>query len=474
MARMTSSRQKRQGVPLLVALLAVGCQRSTPLQRNGDVVDGAAGAAQPDLAAPTPLDGRGGGFEVGAATDLAAAPTTCAEDVQAARPALDLLLLIDRSGSMSTIVKGSRFPKWVLVRDGLVGFVKQPETAGLGMGVQFFPLQPSACATDDDCQRDGDFCQAPGLCRMGDRYSEMACGRGFALCLIGSTCVPGGTCPVSGAVCADIGKPCPGAGATDDVCQPVAKSCFEFTDCSPAPYRAPLVPLVELPAGQTQVLAGLAQASARGRATPILAAASGVLEHLRAHLAANPGRRPVLVMATDGGTFGCNETNAQIVAALQKAAQGAPSIPTYLIGVAEDAANMDLKAFAVAGGTSTPFVIADSGDLDRRFLDVLNQIRSKESACDFTIPAPQQGKVAFDRVNVDLSVKGATPATQAVLYVHDAARCDATRGGWYYDVDPATGQPTRIILCDTSCRSFKGDGTNKVAIRFGCQTRVID
>jgi hypothetical protein len=456
----------------LALALLVACQRSTPLQRTGDGRDGATGVALPDLGAPEAIDGRGPSFEVGAASDLPAAPTTCAEDVQTARPALDLLLLIDRSGSMSTVAKGSRFPKWVLVRDGLIGFVKQPETAGLGMGVQFFPLQPGACTTDDDCKRDGDFCQAPGLCRVGDQYSAMACGRGFALCLLGSTCVPGGQCPMSGAVCGDIGQPCP--GGIGEICQPVGKSCFEFTDCSAAPYKTPLVPIVELPGGQAQVLAGLAQASARGQATPIFAAASGVLEHLRGHQAANPGRRPVLVMATDGGTFGCNDTNAQIVAALQKAAQAIPSIPTYLIGVAEDAGSMDLKAFAVAGGTGTPFAVADSGDLDRRFLDVLNQIRAKEAACDFTIPTPQQGKVAFDRVNVDLQVKGATPATQAVLYVRDASRCDAARGGWYYDVDPATGQPSRILLCDTSCRSWKGDGSNRVAIRFGCQTRVID
>jgi hypothetical protein len=116
-------------------------------------------------------------------------------------------------------------------------------------------------------------------------------------------------------------------------------------------------------------------------------------------------------------------------------------------------------------------VVADSGDLDRRFLDVLNQIRSKEAACDFTIPTPKQGALAFDRVNVELQLAG---TASPVLYVRDPARCDATRGGWHYDVDPAQGTPTRVILCDASCRQWKGDAGNRVAIRFGCQTRVID
>jgi hypothetical protein len=469
----TTTTTTRAALALSVALLAA-CQRDAPLRDRGAGNDsGRDAAAGFDVAVALGPDAPAGGFEVQSGNDSAPLPTTCGEEVQTARPALDLLLLIDRSGSMSVNVKGSALPKWVLVRNGLTGFVKQPETAGLGMGVQFFPLQPLTCTRDADCPRDGDFCQMPGLCRIGAGFGQLLCGRGFAFCPAGGTCVPGGRCPVSGADCADLGQPCPGAaaGGVPDICQPLPPSCFELVDCAPAPYRTPLVPLVELPAGQAQVLAGLAQASARGQGTPILAAATGALDHLRAHVEANRGRRPVLVLATDGSTFGCHDTEAQIVAALAQAARGTPAIPTYVIGVAEDAAMMDLKSFAAAGGTGTPFVVADSGDLDRRFLDVLDQIRSKEAACDFTIPTPKQGALAFDRVNVELQLAG---TASPVLYVRDPARCDATRGGWHYDVDPAQGTPTRVILCDASCRQWKGDAGNRVAIRFGCQTRVID
>jgi hypothetical protein len=49
------------------------------------------------------------------------------------------------------------------------------------------------------------------------------------------------------------------------------------------------------------------------------------------------------------------------------------------------------------------------------------------------------------------------------------------RGGWYYDADPATGgTPTRIIVCEATCKKWKGDAMASVDLRVGCRTRVID
>jgi hypothetical protein len=59
--------------------------------------------------------------------------------------------------------------------------------------------------------------------------------------------------------------------------------------------------------------------------------------------------------------------------------------------------------------------------------------------------------------------------------VASPARCDAVRGGWYYDVDPATGgNPTRISTCEATCRRFKTDTASEVSLTFGCATRVIE
>jgi hypothetical protein len=49
------------------------------------------------------------------------------------------------------------------------------------------------------------------------------------------------------------------------------------------------------------------------------------------------------------------------------------------------------------------------------------------------------------------------------------------RGGWYYDVDPAMGKPTRVIACPATCSEFKaGTGKSQVSLAYGCRTRTID
>jgi hypothetical protein len=52
-------------------------------------------------------------------------------------------------------------------------------------------------------------------------------------------------------------------------------------------------------------------------------------------------------------------------------------------------------------------------------------------------------------------------------------RCDA-RGGWYYDVDPGSGTPSRIIVCSATCDRFKAAAQPAVELVYGCRTRAID
>jgi len=46
-------------------------------------------------------------------------------------------------------------------------------------------------------------------------------------------------------------------------------------------------------------------------------------------------------------------------------------------------------------------------------------------------------------------------------------------GGWYYDVPPATGPPSRILVCPASCGRFKSAPDANVSLLFGCETQVI-
>jgi hypothetical protein len=65
-------------------------------------------------------------------------------------------------------------------------------------------------------------------------------------------------------------------------------------------------------------------------------------------------------------------------------------------------------------------------------------------------------------------------ATTRVPHVASEAACDATRGGWYYDVDPALSEPQRIIICPASCETFQNAQDASVEIELGCLTEIIE
>jgi len=210
--------------------------------------------------------------------------------------------------------------------------------------------------------------------------------------------------------------------------------------------------------------------------TPMGPAVRGVLGHLRAHLAANPGRKAVLVLASDGLPGNCQRNQIPDIAAdLAEAFAGTPSIPTYVIGVFTpmelDDAQPQLNQLAMGGGTNTAFVLSATDDLNMRLLEALNQIRGSALACEYTIPDSQSGSLDFGKVNVRYT---GSAGPEDILYVEQMDRCDPQRGGWYYDVHPSMGRPQRVLVCPATCARFKNDQSAQVELVFGCATRGVD
>ena len=90
------------------------------------------------------------------------------------------------------------------------------------------------------------------------------------------------------------------------------------------------------------------------------------------------------------------------------------------------------------------------------------------------LPAAMQdaGQLDYFSVNVQFTPGAGNAVT--VGNVKDRASCSATRGGWYYDVDPSTGAtPQTISICDTSCEQMKADPVGRVDILLGCKTIYI-
>jgi hypothetical protein len=413
----------------------------------------------------------------------------CAGESQAAKQVpLDLLLLVDRSGSMTDQAPGGK-TKWEMAQTALTSFVQDPKSDGLGVGLQFFP-QVVSCTGEMDCGFPGTASTAPacleeraciGSSGLLTGLPRLCGGRREAPCPLGTQCLPIGRCGLSGTACTMVGLPCPTMMIGDN-CEATPKTCRDMPAamCNAGDYANLAVPFGDLPGAAPALSLTLARTMPYG-GTPTDPAATAALAELRTRATAHPERKEILILVTDGLPNSCSATPVTFISDLiAKAQMDTPPISTYAIGVfaPDDLANgngqMALNQWATAGGTGLPFILNPNDDLTKQLQDALDQIRGAALPCEYTIPMPPSGMLDYMKVNVH--VTGASTGTKGtdLGYVAKAESCDPTKGGWYYDVDPTTGgTPTRVIMCETTCKKFKMDVDAKIELRFGCKTIVI-
>ncbi len=434
---------------------------------------GSGGNAGPGFALP-PAPPAGADAGAGGPAAPPAVGPSCAEEAHDGKLVpVDLLFLVDISGSMEESAGAQS--KWVALRDALQTFVRDPKSAGLGAGLLFFPPSSKRCAMDAECG--GAVCEQKGVCAEPARVAttEAACNH-VATCPLGSVepCTEYGLCARTGLRCTGMGQPCPG-GVAGDTCTARPKLCVDnqTASCLPESYETPVVAIGDLPSSATLMTDTLAMTIPQG-GTPTTPAVRGALNHLRARAQADASRKQVLVVATDGLPTGCGgNTAGQAAASLTQARMATPPVTTYVIGTFSQAqlirAMPTLDMLATAGGTGDPFVLTTGTDLSQRFLEAVNQIRGTALGCAFLIPPPTRGIIDFEKVNVRYM---APTGSEDLRYVVSSDRCDPARGGWYYDVDPLGGRPTQVLLCPATCTRVKDTAGVSVQLRFGCQTRV--
>ncbi len=191
-------------------------------------------------------DGGGGG-------GVSPPTTTCATaTVLTQRTPVDLLFLVDVGPGIHEPFAGGTTSKFLEARKALLEFVMGPRTAGLGVGLQFFPYGyiDKPCVGFRDCGRDseqvlggtttysctkdwlctldgkppGSFVQCPGMmtpgpctCFLADLCKNLSGG-------MPTTCTEVGQCSISKQACYQVGMPCPDATA-DGKCEPVLGKC---------------------------------------------------------------------------------------------------------------------------------------------------------------------------------------------------------------------------------------------------------
>jgi hypothetical protein len=475
-----------------VALAATGCGGGSSSGENGS------GASSSGASGPNGKAGNGSAASgpdldpIGGANSGAPDPNdpinTCAgELIEAKYIPLDMYVMLDKSGSMLEPTEGDpNQTKWDAVSAALSGFVSDPESAGLGVGLQVFPqadpAAPTECTTDAQCT-------GFGQCLTRACWPLQAGILSFCLedahCNILQTCVEYGECANdTNYVCNhEVTTQCSmGRGA----CNVPPSICSVTDDCRPSIYATPAAPIAELPAAEAGLLAVLNGTEPDGL-TPSGPALQGAIAHASAWATDHPDHQVVVVLATDGlptlyeQNMDCVEITQQtyvrevdnVIALAAEGRAGMPSISTFVIGVfgpADLDAPAILNAMADAGGSNEAFIVDTQGDVGAQFRDALNQIRGARLACELAIPEPEAGKTLdFNQVNVTFD-NGNGPAT--LFYVEEWSGCDPTTGGWYYDKAPSAGTPERIVVCPTTCEQFGQVEMGSVQIQLGCATRT--
>lgn len=395
---------------------------------------------------------------------------------------VDMYLMLDRSASMLEMT-GTGQTKWDALRSALASFIADPQSDGLGVGLQYFPLGapgvPDRCTADADCGLSGGTC-LNRACRpppLATSFSPIPCATDADCPLNSPGCQPLGTCSGNpNLACFNIG---PTGCNTDGACQLYPGQCSEFGSCTSSDYATPAVPIAALPGNAMALTSSLMSKVPVGR-TPTGAALRGAIDRATMQRQSNPGHQVIAVLATDGLPTQCLSMDVQtddqaVEEVATVAAEGAarmPSIRTYVIGVfgsMEMDALMKLNRLASAGGTSNAFIVDATGDVASQFLSALATIRTGGLKCEFQLPmAPTGARLDLMRVNVRVTNAG---MPRDIPYVQNAARCATSDLGWFYDVDPAQGgTPSQIRTCPSTCTMFSTLKDATIDIQLGCAT----
>lgn len=436
--------------------------------------------------------GIGGGFTTsgsaaeGTGTGTGGSQSCAGETVKAELAPLDMYVMFDSSGSMAGKT-GSGATKWDAVTQAMKAFVQSPGSSGLGIGLEFFPLNkpgvPESCNAPNQC---GESTCLLGICGESTNNNLYPC-ESDSDCFYGCyelgacTTDPSYLCLVDFENDPSYEGSCKAQGL--GTCQKLAKSsCIDATTCEIGDYASPAVPIAPLPASSAAIASALDAKDPTG-GTPTRVALSGAVEHAKSWAAANPTHKVVVLLATDGLPTEClksaNQSTAQaigdVAAVASSGLSGAPSVPTFVIGVfteeenQTESAQANLDKIAAAGGTDKAFIVNASGDVTQPFIDALNKIRGTALSCEYQLPPPPDGKeLDFKKVNVQYTSESGE--AQTIPYVATEAGCKPGEQGWYYDVPPDSGEPTKILVCPETCELFQSGG--EVDIQIGCETQT--
>ncbi len=379
-------------------------------------------------------------------------PTCSSVSAQALPGPLDMMFLLDRSGSMGWYDGPSgAVNRWQAATSSIRSFVSSPDSEGIGMGISYFPY-PTKC----------------GNCKTGSTKSPWPSEKDDE----GS--YDSGVCDWSdeSTSCSNVSGPSP--NGTGDYRY---FEGFDVSACSSDTYNptktagrlsiasiAAGVALGTLPgsnnAQRDLIIGSLNTVVPRnGAGTPTKPALEGILKHAQANKV--EGRKMVVVLITDGEPNSCSSTVDNVAAVAETYFNAPYSITTFVMCVGSDMNVTKCNTIAKKGsGNQFNAFVVNTGD-PSDFIKKLNEIRQASLPCNYTIPQPSAGLLDYENPGVVLTTNGiGTTLTK----VANSGAC--TSSGYYYN---SNTNPTEINLCPTVCATAQTPGAKaRLDVVFQC------
>lgn len=344
------------------------------------------------------------------------------EEVVTTKPA-KLYILLDRSASMSGATGGSNI--WTPAVAALKSFIADEDSAGLGVGIQYFP-------------KSGGKCDGTGY-KVPDVAPDVLPGNASALnsslnghspeSLLGAS----GT-PIEGALrgatqyclsyqAAHTDEQCVAVIVTDG--KPEWDSCEKNYD----------------------KLAAIAKAAKDKGVITFAVGLKGADFSLLNKIAMSGGAPDC---DTGSSTYACDVSSGadKLSIALNKIRETTVTTETHTV------------TYPVTHTVTRPVTHQETRT------ETHYEVQKTPLPCEWTIPAATDGQFNKDKVNVRWSVKD-----QETTLLRVAAEAACLAKGWYYD-NPQ--DPKRVIACSQTCDAIKAEEDSQVDILLGCATIVPD
>ena len=348
------------------------------------------------------------------------------EEVITTKPA-KLYILLDRSASMSGATGGSNI--WTPAVNAVKAFVADEDSAGLGVGIQYFPNSKSGNTCDGTRYKTPDVAPAPAVLPASASALITSLGKQSPESLLGAS----GT-PIEGALrgatqycltyqAAHTDEQCVAVIVTDG--KPEWDSCEKNYDN----------------------LAKIAKA-AKDKGVITFAVGLKGADFTLLNKIAMAGGAPDC--DTGSSTYACDvSSNAdKLSIALNKIRETTVTTETHTV------------TYPVTHTVTRPVTHTETRT------ETHYEVQKTPVPCEWTIPESTDGPFNKDKVNVRWSAN-----KQETTLLRVGAQADCLEKGWYYD-NPTS--PERVIACSQTCDAIKAQEDSSVDILLGCATIVPD